>query len=256
MFFFENLDDLEEFYKVNFDITGFSYDYLPSPDVFCQRPGAGEWERSNVKSEREGIDLLEWYRNDDRHYTVLESLEDFEHYQMDDISPDEEYYEDMRKWVGEQIEEFKKDFKEGSFLVCADGDGSCWVEPERFVIGYNDINGDGYSFKIGLSDEDIEELNEFYAESKNTIISDLFKTEFKNKMNTKASDVEKDSFLVAKDIVDKWKTKKPYYISRLNSFLSKSGCNTKEGWEKFLKSICESDQKRTHKKDERHLHER
>ena len=76
-------------------------------------------------------------------------------------------------------------------------------------------------------------------------------------MKTHFPGLEKDPFIVAKAIINDWKTSKPDYIPALNKWLSdslkKEGFSTKEnlekGFEKFFKKLSSFEQKRMQHKD-------
>ena len=100
--------------------------------------------------------------------------------------------------------------------------------------------------------EPVDIIKEIATQKELAEVPELFTREFKNRMKTHFSGPEKDPFIVAKAIINDWKTSKPDYIPALNKWLSdslkKEGFSTKEnlekGFEKFFKKLSSPEQKR------------
>ena len=107
------------------------------------------------------------------------------------------------------------------------------------------------------SKEPVEIIKEIATQKELAEVPELFTNEFKNRMKTRFPGPEKEPFIVAKAIINDWKTSKPDYIPALNKWLSASlkneGFSTKEnlekGFEKFFKKLSSSEQKRMQHKD-------
>lgn len=105
--------------------------------------------------------------------------------------------------------------------------------------------------------EPVDIIKEIAIQKELAEVPELFTREFKNRMKTHFPGPEKDPFIVAKAIINDWKTSKPDYIPALNKWLSdslkKEGFSTKEnlekGFEKFFKKLSSSEQKRMQHKD-------
>ena len=105
--------------------------------------------------------------------------------------------------------------------------------------------------------EPVDIIKEIATQKELAEVPELFTREFKNRMKTRFPGPEKDPFVVAKAIINDWKTSKPDYIPALNKWLSdslkKEGFSTKEnlekGFEKFFKKLSSLEQKRMQHKD-------
>lgn len=105
--------------------------------------------------------------------------------------------------------------------------------------------------------EPVDIIKEIATQKELAEVPELFTREFKNRMKTRFPGPEKDPFIVAKAIINDWKTSKPDYIPALNKWLSdslkKEGFSTKEnlekGFEKFFKKLSSPEQKRMQHKD-------
>lgn len=105
--------------------------------------------------------------------------------------------------------------------------------------------------------EPVDIIKEIATQKELAEVPELFTREFKNRMKTRFPGPEKDPFIVAKAIINDWKTSKPDYIPALNKWLSdslkKEGFSTKEnlekGFEKFFKKLSSTEQKRMQHKD-------
>lgn len=105
--------------------------------------------------------------------------------------------------------------------------------------------------------EPVDIIKEIATQKELAEVPELFTREFKNRMKTRFPEHEKDPFIVAKAIINDWKTSKPDYIPALNKWLSdslkKEGFSTKEnlekGFEKFFKKLSSPEQKRMQHKD-------
>jgi len=80
----------------------------------------------------------------------------------------------------------------------------------------------------------IELADEIAAEKEKEIVPELFKKELLSLMRSEKLTV-KDPFIATKVILDVWKKEKPQSVQYLNEYLKKSGCTSKEGFEKFFK---------------------
>lgn len=105
--------------------------------------------------------------------------------------------------------------------------------------------------------EPVDIIKEIATQKELAEVPELFTREFKNRMKTRFPGPEKDPFIVAKAIINDWKTSKPDYIPALNKWLSdslkKEGFSTKEnlekGFEKFFKKLSSPEQKHMQHKD-------
>ena len=105
--------------------------------------------------------------------------------------------------------------------------------------------------------EPVDIIKEIATQKELAEVPELFTREFKYRMKTRFPGPEKDPFIVAKAIINDWKTSKPDYIPALNKWLSdslrKEGFSTKEnlekGFEKFFKKLSSPEQKRMQHKD-------
>lgn len=105
--------------------------------------------------------------------------------------------------------------------------------------------------------EPVDIIKEIATQKELAEVPELFTREFKYRMKTRFPEPEKDPFIVAKAIINDWKTSKPDYIPALNKWLSnslkKEGFSTKEnlekGFEKFFKKLSSPEQKRMQHKD-------
>lgn len=105
--------------------------------------------------------------------------------------------------------------------------------------------------------EPVDIIKEIATQKELAEVPELFTREFKYRMKTRFPGPEKDPFIVAKAIINDWKTSKPDYIPALNKWLSdslkKEGFSTKEdlekGFEKFFKKLSSPEQKHMQHKD-------
>lgn len=112
-------------------------------------------------------------------------------------------------------------------------------------------------FKSVSAKEPVDIIKEIATQKELAEVPELFTREFKYRMKTRFPGPEKDPFIVAKAIINDWKTSKPDYTPALNKWLSdslkKEGFSTKEnlekGFEKFFKKLSSPEQKRMQHKD-------
>lgn len=119
------------------------------------------------------------------------------------------------------------------------------------------VKDDAFGLREISEKEPVDIIKEIATQKELAEVSELFTREFKNRMKTHFPGPEKDPFIVAKAIINDWKTSKPDHIPALNKWLSdslkKEGFSTKEnlekGFEKFFKKLSSSEQKRMQHKD-------
>lgn len=119
------------------------------------------------------------------------------------------------------------------------------------------VKDDAFGLREISEKEPVDIIKEIATQKELAEVPELFTREFKNRMKTRFSGPEKDPFIVAKAIINDWKTSKPDYIPALNKWLSdslkKEGFSTKEnlekGFEKFFKKLSSLEQKRMQHKD-------
>lgn len=119
------------------------------------------------------------------------------------------------------------------------------------------VKDDAFGLREISEKEPVDIIKEIATQKELAEVPELFTREFKNRMKTRFPGPEKDPFIVAKAIINDWKTSKPDYIPALNKWLSdslkKEGFSTKEnlekGFEKFFKKLSSLEQKRMQHKD-------
>ncbi len=119
------------------------------------------------------------------------------------------------------------------------------------------VKDDNFGLREISEKEPVDIIKEIATQKELAEVPELFTREFKNRMKTRFPGPEKDPFIVAKAIINDWKTSKPDYIPALNKWLSaslkKEGFSTKEnlekGFEKFFKKLSSPEQKRMQHKD-------
>lgn len=119
------------------------------------------------------------------------------------------------------------------------------------------VKDDTFGLREISEKEPVDIIKEIATQKELAEVPELFTREFKNRMKTHFPGPEKDPFIVAKAIINDWKTSKPDHIPALNKWLSdslkKEGFSTKEnlekGFEKFFKKLSSSEQKRMQHKD-------
>lgn len=119
------------------------------------------------------------------------------------------------------------------------------------------VKDDAFGLREISEKEPVDIIKEIATQKELAEVPELFTREFKNRMKTRFPGPEKDPFIVAKAIINDWKTSKPDYIPALNKWLSdslkKEGFSTKEnlekGFEKFFKKLSSFEQKRMQHKD-------
>ena len=119
------------------------------------------------------------------------------------------------------------------------------------------VKDDAFGLRKISEKEPVDIIKEIATQKELAEVPELFTREFKNRMKTHFPGPEKDPFIVAKAIINDWKTSKPDYIPALNKWLSdslkKEGFSTKEnlekGFEKFFKKLSSSEQKHMQHKD-------
>lgn len=84
-------------------------------------------------------------------------------------------------------------------------------------------------------EEPVEIIKKVASEKEAAEVPGLFKTEFRNRMISRAK--SPDPFIVARAILKEWQTSKPEYVPVLNEYLRSQGCTTEAGFEKFFKTI-------------------
>ena len=119
------------------------------------------------------------------------------------------------------------------------------------------VKDDAFGLREISEKEPVDIIKEIATQKELAEVPELFTREFKNRMKTRFPGPEKDPFIVAKAIINDWKTSKPDYIPALNKWLSdslkKEGFSTKEnlekGFEKFFKKLSSPEQKHMQHKD-------
>ena len=119
------------------------------------------------------------------------------------------------------------------------------------------VKDDAFRLREISEKEPVDIIKEIATQKELAEVPELFTREFKNRMKTHFPGPEKDPFIVAKAIINDWKTSKPDHIPALNKWLSDSlkeeGFSTKEnlekGFEKFFKKLSSFEQKRMQHKD-------
>lgn len=119
------------------------------------------------------------------------------------------------------------------------------------------VKDDAFGLREISEKEPVDIIKEIATQKELAEVPELFTREFKNRMKTHFPGPERDPFIVAKAIINDWKTSKPDYIPALNKWLSdslkKEGFSTKEnlekGFEKFFKKLSSFEQKRMQHKD-------
>lgn len=119
------------------------------------------------------------------------------------------------------------------------------------------VKDDAFGLREISEKEPVDIIKEIATQKELAEVPELFTREFKNRMKTHFPGPEKDPFIVAKAIINDWKTSKPDHIPALNKWLSDSlkeeGFSTKEnlekGFEKFFKKLSSFEQKRMQHKD-------
>lgn len=119
------------------------------------------------------------------------------------------------------------------------------------------VKDDAFGLREISEKEPVDIIKEIATQKELSEVPELFTREFKNRMKTRFPGPEKDPFIVAKAIINDWKTSKPDHIPALNKWLSDSlkeeGFSTKEnlekGFEKFFKKLSSFEQKRMQHKD-------
>ena len=119
------------------------------------------------------------------------------------------------------------------------------------------VKDDTFGLREISEKEPVDIIKEIATQKELAEVPELFTREFKNRMKTRFPGPEKDPFIVAKAIINDWKTSKPDYIPALNKWLSdslkKEGFSTKEnlekGFEKFFKKLSSPEQKHMQHKD-------
>ncbi|MBR1637826.1 MAG: hypothetical protein IJ688_00400 [Treponema sp.] len=119
------------------------------------------------------------------------------------------------------------------------------------------VKDDAFGLREISEKEPVDIIKEIATQKELAEVPELFTREFKNRMKTHFPGPERDPFIVAKAIINDWKTSKPDHIPALNKWLSDSlkeeGFSTKEnlekGFEKFFKKLSSFEQKRMQHKD-------